>query len=113
MWDPGHAIEMFGDDYKNPGWFIHDYNRPLYLLSIITEADMYINMNVKPPPDTVLQSLISPLASITKNPFTHALESDMMDAILNHLKSVQIKDGVVVNDKPPTHLLNVKPYTLF
>ena len=113
MWDPGHAMQMFSIDYKDPGWFIHDYNRPLYLLSIITESDMYINMNVKPPPDTVLQSLITPLASITKNTLTYALEIDMMDAILNHLKSVQIKDGVVVNDKPTTHLLNVKPYTLF
>ena len=113
MWDPGHAEQMLSIDYKDPGWFIRDYNRPLYLLSIITEADMYINMNVKPPPDTVLQSLITPLASITKNTLTYALEIDMMDAILNHLTSVRIKGGVVVNDKPPTHLLNIKPYTLF
>lgn len=103
LWDPGFArnIKYFH--------FSDDYYRAFVLIYNIMDYKKYIDMKLKPLPKELVDTGLIPLLntiSMSRKP-----EGGAMEDVIIRLKTNVIKlNSIVIDDVPPTHLLNVNPY---
>ena len=104
LWDPGLAIPINSKPY------VHDYSRPFDLIKDIQTNERYLNKGMNPLHSNLIKNGIDPLL------YTISYSQTTKETISNVLTNIESKfikfDSIVVNDVPPTHLLNVRPYTL-
>jgi len=106
MWDPGLVSVV------NKGYNIADYTRPLRLMISIETNNYYKDMELKPMPytfnDKVLKKLILAIELSARS------EDNMFCDMISYIKRKLIPmPHIIIGEKPPDYVLNVKPYKLF
>ena len=104
MWDPGLVSAL---PRNNLNSYKIDYLRVLKLIYDITEYDIY-----KGTIDLPYELRVRFISSIQYELYaSEKREFYTMCNILNQIKKKEIEcESIVIDDTPPTHLINVKPY---
>ena len=101
LWDPGLASSM--TDFKT------DYDRTFRLIANMEHYKLYTDAGLNKPPKPLVDFGIVPV--INSFNFSIKDEKHTIIDIIDRIKSDVIKfKSIVVDDTPPSHLLNVKAY---
>jgi hypothetical protein len=103
LWDPGFAGKLSNFHFSV------DYYRVFSLIANMMDYNQYINLKLKPLPKQLVDTGLTPLLNTIS--FSRNNEAATMEDVIKRLKAnvIQFK-SIVIDDVPPTHLLNLNPY---